>query len=720
VTVAEGRPASRGAGAMAPSRPIMPPHRAVLACAVASWALAPASGLAQSPPTTLEATVVTVTRTERAALDVPASVGVVERGDVRDAQWRVNLSESLARVPGVVALNRQNYAQDLQISIRGFGARSTFGVRGVRLYLDGIPATQPDGQGQVSHFPLDAVDRIEVLRGPFSALYGNSSGGVIAMTTRVGPSAPTAEVTTATGGYGTWRAGLSLAGGGDAAAFALDGGRFSTEGYREHSQATRDVVNLRAAAQTPVGQLRLSANSLDMPDSMDPLGLTRAQADDDPRQASPQALQFDTRKSARQSQIGGELTSDLGDGWRSIVVAWLGRREVTQYQAIPVAAQASSTHPGGVVDFDRRFDGVDARVQKFFDRATLTAGVSVERLDEDRRGYENFVGSTLGVMGRLRRDERNTVTSTDGYVQIEADVAPRWKATAGARASRVEFRSDDRYLSNGDDSGGVSMSSVNPVVGVVYRPAPATSWYASYGRGFETPTLNELAYRPDGSAGLNTSLKPARSNNLELGLKLLASQTLTAAVAVFGVRTEDDIVVLTNAGGRSSFGSAAATERYGAEASFRWRATPNLSLDAALAAIRATYSEPFLVCRATPCTQPSIPVPAGNRLPGVPAETLFIRADYRTHGLDFGAEWRAQSRLPVDDRNTDFAAGWGVVNLSVQRSLSVGRWSLRTFLRVDNILDKRSIGAVIVNEGSGRFFEPAPGRSWAAGLDARY
>jgi len=712
--------ASRGAPAAGRSLPRSTTLRVVLARAVAPLALAPSAALAQSPSTTLETTVVTATRTERAALDVPASVGVIERSEVRDAQWRVNLSESLARVPGVVALNRQNYAQDLQISIRGFGARSTFGVRGVRLYLDGIPASQPDGQGQVSNFPLEAVDRIEVLRGPFSALYGNSSGGVIAMTTRVGPSEPTAEVTAAAGGYGTWRAGLSLSGGSSVASASLDGSRFSTEGYRDHSQATRDVVNLRAAAQTPLGQLRVSVNSLGMPDALDPLGLTRAQAEEDPRQAAPQALQFNTRKSARQSQLGGELTSDLGEGWRSIVVAWLGSREVTQYQAIPVAAQASSSHPGGVIDFDRRFDGIDARVQKFFDRATLTAGISVERLDEDRRGFENFVGSALGVMGRLRRDERNTVTSSDTYLQLEADVAARWKLTAGARASRVEFRSDDRYLANGDDSGSVAMSSINPVVGVVYRPAPSTSWYASYGRGFETPTLNELAYRPDGSAGLNASLKPARSNNVEAGVKLLPSTAFSATVAVFGVRTEDDLVVLANVGGRSSFGNAAATERYGAEASLHWRPTSSLSLQAALATIRATYSEPFAVCQAVPCTLPSAPVPAGNRLPGVPAETLFIRADYRTRGLDFGAEWRAQSNLPVDDRNTDFAAGWGVVNLSVQQALAVGHWNLRAFFRVDNVLDKRFVGSVIVNEGNSRFFEPAPGRSWAVGLDARY
>jgi iron complex outermembrane recepter protein len=701
-------------------RPSAPPRRGLVALALGLFVLAAPITFAQTAPTTLDTTVITATRTERAALDVPASIDVIERDEVRDAQWRVNLSESLARIPGVVALNRQNYAQDLQISIRGFGARSTFGVRGVRLYLDGIPASMPDGQGQVSNFPLNAVERIEVLRGPFSALYGNSSGGVIAMTTRVGPSAPTGEITSAAGGYGTWRLGASAAVGTDAAAIALDAGRFSTEGYREHSAATRDVVNVRGVAATPIGQLRLTVNSLDMPDSMDPLGLTRAQAAADPRQASPQAFQFNTRKSAQQTQFGGDLATDLGGGWRSNVAAWIGNREVTQFQAIPVAVQRPPTHPGGVIDFARDFSGVDARVQRYFERATVTAGVNVERLSEDRRGYENFFGSTLGVMGRLRRDENNTVTSNDAYLQVEADLATRWKLTAGARASRVEFQSDDLYLANGDDSGSISMSSINPVVGLVYRASAGTSYYASYGRGFETPTLNELAYRPDGSAGLNTALKPARSNNVEVGWKYLPSASLSVTAALFGVRTEDDIVVLTNVGGRSSFGNAAATERYGVEASVVWRPLDELSLQAALATIRATYSEPFAVCQSAPCTQPTLVVPAGNRLPGVPAQTLFVRADYRTHGLDLGAEWRAQSRLPVDDRNSDFAAGWGQVNLSVQRPFVAGSWKLRAFFRIDNVLDARYIGSVIVNESNGRFFEPAPGRSWTVGLDARY
>lgn len=672
---------------------------------------------------TLEKMVVTATRSERSQLDVPASIDVLDRDAVRDTQWRVNLSESLAGVPGVVALNRQNYAQDLQISIRGFGARSTFGVRGVRMYLDGIPASMPDGQGQVSHFPLNAVDRIEVLRGPFSALYGNSSGGVIAMTTQIAPRDPGFEAAGGAGAYGAWRAGVSGTGGFSNYAYAFDASRFSTEGYREHSAATRDVVNLRGGAlDTPIGRVRLSLNAVDMPDAQDPLGLTRAQWQADPRQASPQALQFNTRKSTRQSQFGAEFKGDVAQNIGYQAVAWTGSREVTQFQAIPVNVQASPNHPGGVIDFDRGFGGVDARLQWTIGPALLTLGATYERLDEDRRGYENFTLAppALGVQGRLRRDENNIVDSTDGYAQVESELGSRWRAIAGVRMSRVEFRGSDYYLVNGNDSGSLTFSGTNPTVGVVFRPDASSSVYASYGRGFETPTLNELAYRPDGSAGFNSALQPARSHNLEIGAKALISPTLRATLALFAIDTDDEIVVRTNAGGRSSFANASATRRRGAEASIGWDPLPALSLRLALSALHATYSEAFAVCAAAPCLTPTLPVPAGNRLPGVPAYSADLEANYRTPWADLKLEWRALSRLWVDDRNTDAAGGAGVVNVAMARTFDAGALKIRAFLRIDNLLDARYIGSVIVNEANGRYFESAPGRAWLTGLDLRY
>jgi iron complex outermembrane receptor protein len=467
-----------------------------------------------------------------------------------------------------------------------------------------------------------------------------------------------------------------------------------------------------------VGRLRVSVNALDMPDTQDPLGLTRAQMQTDPTQASPVALQFNTRKITRQATLGASAEAPLGSATLT-ASAWLGTRAVTQFQAIPVATQAPPRHPGGVIDFDRQFGGADLRVGWDIGALSLTAGLAAERLDEDRQGYENFVGSTLGVTGRLRRDETNTLTAVDPYLQAEWRTGAQWRWLAGLRYSTLRFESRDRYIvgSNGDDSGTQSYSGLTPTLGVVFRAQPAMSWYASYGRGFETPTLSELAYRPDGSAGFNNGLRAARSDNLEAGVKYAPGSALRATLAVFAIRTEDDLVVRTNSGGRSAFGNVGQTRRDGVEMSADWRINAAWSLYASAAVLRARFSEPFLACGPAPCTTPSVPVAAGARLPGVPARTVFVEVKHRAGWADLGAEWRAQSSLAVDDVNSDFAAGYAVVNLSAVRSVGVGSRSLRAYVRLNNAFDRRYVGSVIVNEGNRRFFEPAAGRAVLAGFD---
>ena len=687
----------------------------VALCSIASaQQAAPATG-----ETRLAPVVVTATRLERPLFDVPASVDVIDRDTLRDAQLRVNLSESLGRVPGLVVLDRQNYAQDQQVSIRGFGSRSTFGVRGVRLYVDGVPASFPDGQGQVSHFPLNAAEKIEVLRGPFSALYGNSSGGVIALTTELKPQPLRSEVSGVFGANTTWRIGANATGGLDPYAFAIDAARFSTEGTRPHSQARRDTLNLRwAALDSPLGQLRLALNSVSMPDAQDPLGLTRLQFDSNPDQTAAAALQFDTRKTTRQTTAAVDLESRMSERTTLKTAAWIGTRAVTQFQSIPVATQLNPRSPGGVIDFDRNFGGADVRASWEGAAATATIGINLERMDEKRRGYENFIGTQLGVQGLLRRDETNRVESVDPYAQMEFRWGEAWRANAGVRASHVSFDSSDHYIvgSNGDDSGRKSFSAVLPTLGIVFRPSPIASLYMSYGRGFETPTLNELAYRPDGAAGLNTALKAAGSDNLELGAKFQWTPALRATAAVFTINTRDDLVVLSNSGGRSGYGNVGKTRRDGVELAVDWRLSPGISAYASAAYINARFDSAFLTCVAAPCLAPSVPVAAGNKLPAVPARAGFVEIKYRSAWADFGAQVRAQSAMYVDDRNTDRAAGYVVINLKATRTLGAGRGT-RAFVRVDNVLDRRYAGSVIVNESSGRFFEPAPGRTWLLGLE---
>jgi iron complex outermembrane receptor protein len=698
----------------------------------------PAATPAPAPESPPQVIVVTATRTARDQLEVPASVDVIDRDVLHDAQLRINASETLDRIPGVVALNRQNYAQDLQISIRGFGARSSFGVRGLRLYVDGVPATLPDGQGQVSNFPLNAAERIEVLRGPFSALYGNSSGGVIALTTALKPGPTAGEASFAAGTNRTTRTAADLAGGSQSVAYALDGEAFHTGGFRPHSAAGRGILNFRVGLlDTPIGQLRLSANSLESDNAQDPMGLSRRQLQADPDQTTAEAFEFNTRKSTRQGTLGADLRSDLGVA-RLEASAWAGARAIRQFQSIPPSSENAFSSSGGVIDLGRHFGGVDSRATFEQGVFTTTAGLDFERLVEDRFGYNNFISASArpipasavcgehtlmcGVLGKLRRDETNSLNSIDPYAQTEARLSDAWRVLAGVRSVHVGVDSSDHFhkIASQNNSGAVSYSGLNPTAGVVFLPTANLSFYASYGRGFETPTLNELAYKPDGSAGLNTALKAARSNNYELGAKTRLAAGLRGSLAVFSTFTDDDIVVRSNFGGRSGFANVGRTRRDGVEAEVEAHPADGLTLAASASLINARFESSFLTCTAPPCVTPNLLVASGNKLPSVPARTLWAQVKYDAGWADASLEAHVQSRLFVNDLNSDEAGGAGVLDAVIEHTGSWGPYRPHVFARVDNLANRRYVGSVIVNDTTGHFFEPAPTRTWLFGIDVAF
>jgi iron complex outermembrane receptor protein len=686
----------------------------------------PAGSPASAPDATLEPVVVTGSRGEVRALAAPYAIAVVGADALRAGGPRVNLSESLARVPGLTVNNRNNYAQDLQISSRGFGSRASFGVRGVRLYSDGIPATMPDGSGQVSHFDLAGAERVEVLRGPFSALYGNASGGVIALYSapaqqqlRWGLDAGSDHMRQLRGHLQ-----LPLENGREVQATVS---RFRTEGPRPHSFARRDLVNVRWAATGGRDRLVLVGNAIDQP-AQDPLGLSRAQFDADPRQTTAQAFDFNTRKLTRQQQLGATWThrADSTVLRETTVTSWMGQREVTQWQAIPSAPQtASANHAGGVIDFTRLYGGLDARASwQFAPGVRLVTGAALEQQRDARRGYENFIGSTLGVTGALRRDEVNRARTADVYAQGEVALSPTVTAHLGLRHGRVSLASRDAYLANGDDSGRVAFTSHMPVASLQWQPRPDLNLYVSAGRGFESPTLNEAAYRTDGLSGFNTALRGQTSGQVELGAKWRDEAARTAVeFAVFRAETENEIAVRSNQGGRSSFANVGRTRRQGAEVALRWQPAPAWHTTWAWTWLDATYRDGFLACTATPCPAPTTPVPAGNRIAGTTPRGLFAELAWRPRPeRELALEWRAQGRVAVNDLNSDFAAGYGVLAARAQVALSSkpGRVGTVTLLgRIDNLLDKTHVGSVIVNEGNGRFFEPGPPRSVFLGLELK-
>jgi iron complex outermembrane receptor protein len=694
--------------------------------AVLALAWTPGALLAQ----TLAPITVTATRSEAPPFEVPASVDVVDGERLRgDGRAQLNLSESLSLLPGLLARDRQNQAQDLQLSVRGFGARATFGVRGVRLYVDGIPASMPDGQGQLSHIDIASVGRLEVLRGPFSVLYGNSSGGVMQVFTEEGQGSPVLNSSVAAGSYGLRRADVKASGAAGPMGYVLSAGRLSTNGFRAHSAAEREGTNMRLDwALGGDSTLTLLANSVKV-DAQDPLGLSRAQFDTSPRSADPAATTFNTRKTVSQRQVGAVYERKVDADNQLRLMLYGGERATTQFQSIPVAVQAGPQHPGGVIGLDRNYGGFDAR---WTTRTTLAqrpleivGGLAYDNMSEQRRGWQNFQGATLGVQGALRRDEDNRVTSLDPYLQATWKPDPRWTVNAGVRHSRVRFNSDDNYIAglNGNDSGSVNYSATLPAAGVTFAPSAQWRIYAAAGRGFETPTFNELAYRAAGS-GLNFALRPSRSDNLEAGVKWRTAEGAATraewTAAVFHTATQDEIVTQSNTGGRSTFQNAGATRRRGLELAASIAPARHWLVQLSYTLLDARYRDGF-ACVGAASLCPAPQVPAGNRIPGTARKALAMELGWRPPtGWRSGVDARYLGNVMVNDFNTDAAASFVTLGAHVGYVFDVARWNIAATARVDNLAGRKYAGSVIVNEGNGRYFEPAAGRNYVLSLTASY
>ncbi|CAH6066688.1 TonB-dependent receptor PqqU [Klebsiella pneumoniae] len=665
--------------------------------------------------------VVTAAPTTVSELDTPAAVSVVNGDEMRQAAPRVNLSESLGAVPGLQVQNRQNYAQDLQLSIRGFGSRSTYGVRGLRIYVDGIPATMPDGQGQTSNIDIGSVDTIEVLRGPFSALYGNSSGGVINVTSQTGTQPPTVEASSYYGSFGTWHYGMKATGAvGDGSHagdvdYTVSTNRFTTHGYRDHSGARKNLANARLGVRiNDVSKLTLLLNSVDIK-ANDAGGLTADEWRDNPRQ-SPRGDQYNTRKNTRQTQAGLRYERQLSAQDDLSVMMYAGERETTQFQSIPRAPQLKPSHAGGVIDLTRHYQGIDTRLThrgELLMPVTLTAGLDYENMSERRKGYENFVmvngAPQYGEQGALRRNERNLMWNVDPYLQTQWQLTDKLSLDAGVRYSSVWFDSNDYYITpgNGDDSGDASYHKWLPAGSLKYALTDAWNVYLSAGRGFETPTINELSYRSDNQSGLNFGLKPSTNDTVEIGSKTRIGNGLFTA-ALFQTNTDNEIVVDSSSGGRTSYKNAGKTRRQGMELGLDQQFGESWRLKAAWTWLDATYRTN--VCDDASCN--------GNRIPGIARNMGYASFGYQPEqGWYAGSDIRYMSDIMANDENTAKAPSWTVVGLTTGYKWSYGRMDMDLFGRIDNLFDREYVGSVIVNESNGRYYEPAPGRNYGIGLN---
>lgn len=664
---------------------------------------------------TLESVVVTSTRAEQRSFDAPGAIASVDRETIEGAGPQVNLSESLNRIPGLTILNRQNYAQDLQISIRGFGSRASFGLRGIRLLIDGIPATTPDGQGQGSSISLTSTDRIEVLRGPLAQMYGNSAGGVIQAFTRDAPETPEFLGQLYTGSYGLRRTDWQYAGKLGRYSLVADYSTFNIDGYRKNSKTERKQFNGKLSFE-PNEQTRVNVvfNRFDMPLAQDPLGLTAAQLAANPQQAGTNAVNARVRKITLQNQLGTSVKYTL-DTDRSLTArAYYGTRANLQYQANNVWVGLDRDYYGAGLQYNQqtRIGGKPV---------ALLAGYEFDYSKERRQGGTATGGEK--TPGSLTRNEDNVAQNSDFFVQATTLATDNISVITGLRSSNVRFSSADFYLADGNGSGSVRYSAINPVLGLTYHVTDNLNLYANYGKGFETPTLAEVAYTDSGTATpaalFNPRLNASRSRHYEVGTKWLPTAQSRLDLSLFQVTSTDEIVVSTSNFGRTAFKNAPSISRTGVEISGKALLHPQVQASLAGSWINARFSQAY--------SNNSSTVASGNRLPGIPQRFVFSELLWSSQSLDglkpksnqgtrAGLEITSAGKIFANDVNTASADAYTTLNAKLSQGWTVGQALLVAYGRIENLTDKRYVGSVIVNQAASQFYEPAPGRSWTLGL----
>lgn len=654
----------------------------------------------------LETLIVTGTTPEAAAELAPGRTGV--EADSYLPGVRIDSAELLRALPGVQADSRSNYAQDTRITLRGFGARSAFGVRGIDLQVDGVPLTTPDGQGQLSSVALETVARAEVLTGPTAALFGNGAGGVIALQSRA-PDASSLRWGLAAGEgdmqrqsvQGQWRQGDF-----GARVYLSD---FETDGDRPHAAAERRHAGLQLYHTSTAGlETIFRLDTSRDPQLQDPLGLTPTQWLENPRQINEAAETFDTRKAVSHQQASITVRQPLGNSrWQTS--AWSGAREISQYLGFTGAASGSA---GGVVDLQRDFYGINGNYSRDLDwqgtSVTATLGAELASMEDRRRGYVN----DFGVSGDLRRDEVGGVDALDVYTLLQWRPGNRWLFFGGFRHSDMEVDVQDFFILDGnpDDSGTRDFVEWSTALGGHFYLSDQWTLFASTGRGFETPTLTEMAYQSSGS-GLNMDLAAASNRQHEVGLRLGLANASHAKLTLFAVDSTDEILVDQSVGGRTTYRNAAGTERRGIELSGYIRLAPAWSTLMALNYLSADYSAGEW---------------QGNRLPGLASHNHFVQLRWQPlfdERLTLALAVQHRSRVATHDDNQTFAPAATTADFAITTAHRFGhdtRWQLSAWLKVVNLTNKNYVGSVIVNQSNGRSFEPAPERNVNAGIEMGY
>lgn len=639
---------------------------------------------------------VSVTRNRSALFRLPFGITAVGPRRIRDGQRMSSLDESLRFVPGFFVQNRRNYSLGDRLTARGVGARAQFGVRGLRVLADGIPLTLADGQSTISNLDITSAGRVEVMRGPAAALYGNSASGVVSVRTATPPAvAARLEPTVVAGSYGFFQTRLGVAGRPGGVGYVTNLSFQHSTGFRDYASADLWRANLVASGPVGAGTLRGVLNIFHTPFAENPSSLDEEVARNEPRTVRSFIISQGAGERATQGQAG--LTLDLPLGGRTELAAsvWGLGRDLWN----PI--------PGRIIQIDRFAGGLRSELRGAIGSGSNVrwlGGVDLELQNDHRVESDNLgvpEGGDEAEAGDVLQDQRERVIGLGPFLQLEVGLGEQWILTLAGRLDVYDFDVDDRLTSDGDDSSSRTLSQFNPAAGVVFLPSPDVQLYGNFATAFQTPTTSELSNRPDGSGGFNEGLEPERIRSLEAGVRAsLPGPRLALDVAGFFAGVNDALVPRQAPDEEVFFVNAGRIERSGLEISVAWEPVERVVADLSYTAQRLRFDE-FV----TPAGDFS-----GNREPGVPEQWLVLGLRHlAAFGLTSEVLFRWVDAFAVDDANT--ASNWSSTVFDLRFSLdrSGQRLPLRAFIGVDNLFGVRYNASVVPNAFGGRYYEPAPG-----------
>lgn len=649
----------------------------------------------------LDEIVITATRVETTVREAARSISIVDQERIQNGAQQLGLDEALAGTPGLYMQNRYNFAQDLRISLRGFGARSAFGIRGVKVIVDGIPETLPDGQAGVDSIDLGSAKRIEVLRGPSSSLYGNSSGGVIAIESERGTQASFVEANLAGGDLGYQKYQLKAGGKANKFDYMINIASQEIDGYREHSFTEGTVINgLFGIELGENDSLKFALNFTDQPTAQDPGGINAAQAAAAPKSARAANLLYDGGEALDQQRVGvvykrarasGDLTLRNYYVWRDFS------------NKLPFEG-------GGAVDLQRFFYGFGA-LYTFGDvlpeELELTVGFDIDRQDDERLRFDNL----QGTIGPLVFDQNEKVDGDGVFIQSKYKVNDQWIFSAGLRYDEITFDVMDNYLVDGDDSGEVSFDQGSYSLGLSYDLGTGVL-FGTISSSFETPTTTELA-NPDGSGGFNQDLMPQTAVNYELGFKS-GGDGFYYEVAVFHIDLEDELVPfeVATSPGRTFFSNAGKSSRTGIETAVSWKSNAGFGVAASLTWSDFTFDE-FVDANGNDFS--------GSNLPGLPEYFAYLGLKYESDGgFKASLDTSYSGSLYANNANSVKVPSYVVSGLRASYEFQNGKWLMRPYLGINNIFDESYNNNIRINAFGARYYEPAPDRNVYAGIVIRF